>query len=91
MLANGIRNLNQPGTVFCHFENVHRGEIFRRILGGIAKWLEKPGIDERRDVMRLAVQHPARLFRRQAGGQLPQQRQEVKLIVFHTRPVAGKA
>ena len=33
--------------------------------------------------MRLAVQHPARLFRREAQRQLTEQRQKPILIVFH--------
>ncbi len=42
-------------------------------------------MNERRNVVRLAVQHPARLFRREAGGQLPQERQETVLIFFHSQ------
>ena len=73
VLANGIRDLDQPSPVFHGFQHVRRGEILRGILRRIAEWLEQPGGNQRGDVMRLAVQHPARLFRRQAGGQLSQQ------------------
>jgi len=46
-------------------------------------------MNERRNVMRLAVQHPARLLPRQAEGQLTEQRQEPMLIFFHyATPVA---
>ena len=45
-------------------------------------------MNERRNVMRLAVQHPARLFPRQAEGQLTEQRHKPMLIFFHARTVA---
>ena len=88
MLANGVRDLDQPGTVFCHFKNVRRGEILGGIWGKITERLEQPGIDQSRNIVRLAVQHPARLLRREAGGQLSQERQEPELIVFHATSVA---
>ena len=74
VLANGVADLDQPSAVFRQFQNVRRGEILRGVLGKIAERLEQPGIDQRGNVMRLAVQHPARLLRRQAGGQLSQER-----------------
>jgi hypothetical protein len=49
----------------------------------IAQRLEQLGRDQRRHVMRLAVQHPRRLFRREAGGQLAKQNQEFMLVVAH--------
>ncbi len=58
---------------------------------GVAERLEQPGIDQRGNIMRLAVQHPARLFRREAGGQLSQERQEPLLFFFHAKSVAGCA
>ena len=90
MLANGVGDFNQPSTVFCNFQNIRRGEILGAILRGISERLEQSRINQRGNVMRLAVQHPARLLRRQAGGQLSQQRQETVLIVFHTPPVAAR-
>jgi DNA repair protein RadC len=45
-------------------------------LGRVAERLEQPRRNQRGNVMRLAVQHPARLFRREAGRQLTQERQE---------------
>ena len=41
--------------------------------------------------MRLAVQPPARLLRREAGGQLTEQRQKPMLIVFHTQHQSAPA
>jgi hypothetical protein len=38
------------------------------------------------DIMRLAIQHPRRLLRRQAGRQLPQQPQKLMLFFFHEAP-----
>ena len=83
MLANGVGDFDQPRTVFGHFQNIRRGKILGGILRRIAERLEQPGIDQRGNVVRLAVQHPARLLRREAGGQLPQERQEPLLIFFH--------
>src|ERR1700679_3283540 len=91
-LAYGIRGFDKPRAVFGRFKNIGSRKILRAVLGWIAKRLEQPGIDQRRNVMPLAVQHPARLLRREADGQLAEQRQEPMLIVFHyATPVAGKA
>ncbi len=68
MLANGVADFDQPTPVFRHFQHVRRGEILRGIWGKIAERLEQPGIDQRGYIVRLAVQHPARLLRREAGG-----------------------
>ena len=85
MLANGVADLDQPRAVFGDFQHVSRGKILGAILREITEGLEQPGIDQRGDVMRLAVQHPARLLRGEAGGQLSQERQEPELIVFHAK------
>src|SRR5208337_5273552 len=89
MLADGGGCFDEPSTVFDRFENVRRGEILGGVLGGIAKRLEQPSSNQCGDVMRLAVQHPARLLRREAGGQLSQERQEPQLIFVHAKPVAA--
>ena len=91
MLADGVGCFDEPSTVFGGFENVRRGEILGGVLGGIAERLEQAGVYQRRNIVRLAVQHPARLLRREAGGQLTEQRQEPLLIFFHTMPVAAHA
>ena len=91
VLADGVGGFDEPSTVFGGFENVRRGEILGGVLGGIAERLEQPRSNQRGDVMRLAVQHPARLLRREAGRQLTEQRQEPLLIFFHTMPVAAQA
>ncbi len=87
VLANGIGDFDQPRAVFRNFQNIRRGEIFGAVLRRIAERLEQPRRDQRGNVVRLAVQHPARLFCREAGGQLSQQRQETMLIFFHATPV----
>ena len=71
MLADGVGDFDQPSAVFGRFQNVRRRKILGAILRGVAERLEQPRRDERRNVVRLAVQHPARLLRREAGGQLP--------------------
>ena len=68
VLANGVADFDQPSAVFGQFQHVRRGEILGGVLGGIAKRLEQPGRDERRNVVRLAIEHPASLFRRETGG-----------------------
>ena len=83
MLANGVTDFDQPPTVFCHFQHVRRGEILGGIWGKITERLEQPGVDQRGNIVRLAVQHPARLLRREAGGHLSQERQETVLFFFH--------
>jgi hypothetical protein len=52
---------------------------------GIAQGLEQAGVNQRRNVMRLAVEQPTSLLRREADGQLAHQRQKPMLIVFHTQ------
>ena len=64
MLADGVGRFDEPSTIFREFQNVRRGEILGGVLGRIAQRLEEPRGNQRGDVMRLAVQHPARLLRR---------------------------
>lgn len=91
VLANGVADFDQPTTVFRHFQHVRRRKILGRICGGIAERLEQSGIDQCRNIVRLAVQHPGRLFRRKAGRQLSQKRQEPLLFFFHAKSVMGSA
>jgi len=91
MLANGVCDFDQPTTFFCQFQHVRRRKILAGILGRIAQRLEQPGVDQRGNVVRLAVQHPACLLRRQPDGQLAQERQKPMLIVFHAKSVKGNA
>ena len=90
VLANGVADFDQPIAIFRQVQNVRRGEILGGIWGRIAERFEHPGIDQRGNIVRLAVQHPARLFRRKAGGQLSQERQEPCLFFFHTMPVRAR-
>ena len=91
VLANSVADFDQPTTVFRHFQHVRRGKILGGIWGKITERLEQPGIDQRGNIVRLAVQHPARLFRREAGGQLSQERQEPLLFFFHAKSVKSNA
>ncbi len=82
-------HLDQPRAVFGRFQKVCRGKILCAVGRGVAKRLEQAGIDQRGNVVRLAVQHPTGLLRREAEGQLTEQRQEPMLIFFHyATPVA---
>jgi hypothetical protein len=83
MLVDGVCHLYQPGTVLEKFQNIRSAEKLVAILSGIAKGFEQTGRNECRNVMRLAVKHPPGLLCREAGGQLPQERQKPLLIFFH--------
>lgn len=64
VLVYGVRYLDKPGTILEGFQNISGAKEFRTILRRGAERLQQPGVDQGRDVMRLAVQHPTRLFRR---------------------------
>ena len=55
VLANGIADFDQPTTVFRHFQHVRRGKILGGIWGKITERLEQPGVDQRGNIVRLAV------------------------------------
>ena len=83
VLIDGVRHLYQPRAVLKKFQYIRRAEKLAAVLGRIAQRLEQAGRHQRRNVVRLAVEHPPRLFRRQAGGQLAQERQKPMLVFFH--------
>jgi len=85
MLLDGRCHLDQPSAIFGNFLEVRRGKILDAIRCGIAKGLEQAGMDQRRNVVRLAVQQPAGLLRREADWQLAQEGQKPVLIFFHTQ------
>ena len=91
VLVDGHCHLDQPRTIFGNLQKVRRGKILGAICWRVAERFEHPRRNQGRNVVRLAVQHPARLFRRQAEGQLTEQRQEPMLIVFHAKPVSARA
>ena len=66
MLADSISGFDEPSAVFGDFQQVSRRKILGAILRRVAERLEQPRGNQRGNVMRLAVQHPARLLRRQA-------------------------
>ncbi len=76
MLADSISGFDEPSAVFGDFQQVSRRKILGAVLGRIAKRFKQPRIDQCGDVMHLAVQHPTRLFRREADGQLTEQREK---------------
>lgn len=61
----------QPVAVFTGFQYIRRGKIFDAVDRRIAQRLEQLGRDQHRHVMRLAIQHPGCLLRRQSHGQPP--------------------
>ena len=67
MLIDGASDAHQPVAVFHEFQQISRREELDAIRRRIAEGFEQPGRDEDRDVMRLAVEHPSRLLRREAG------------------------
>ena len=73
MLAYGVGDFGEPGTIFGSFQNVGSRKILCAVLRGIAERLEQPRRNQGRNVVCLAVEHPARLFRREAEGQLTEQ------------------
>ena len=53
--TNGIADFDQPTMVFRHFQHVRRGKILGGIWRKITERLEQPGIDQRGNIVRLAV------------------------------------
>lgn len=74
MLIDGVRHLDQPGAVFGKLQHVRRAEKLAAVLRRIAQRLEQAGGNERRNIVRLAIEHPPGLLRREPGGQLTRQR-----------------
>ena len=71
MRVNGSSHFYKPRTVFSRFQNIRCGKILGRILRRVAERLNEPGMNQRRDVMRLAVEHPPGLFGIETDGQQP--------------------
>ena len=53
-------HLDQPTAVFGSFQKVCRGKILGAVRRGIAERLEQAGMNERRNVMRLALRNTSR-------------------------------
>ena len=67
VLVQRIRNFSQPRPVFDLFLQFRRGKTLYAIRFRIAQWLEQARGHENRHIMRLAIEHPRRLLRRQPG------------------------
>ena len=80
VLINSGQHAHQPVVVFDLFQQIRRGKKLDTVGRRIAQRLEQPGGDQYRDVMRPAVEHPGRLLRRQASGQLPQQPAKIDVV-----------
>jgi hypothetical protein len=70
MLVDRSRDPHKPVAVFHAFQQISGAKKLNAVASGIAQGLDEFGGDQRRDVMRLAIQHPRRLLCRQARGQL---------------------
>ena len=68
MLVDGVRHLDQPSAVFGKLQHVRRAEKLAAVLRRVAQRLEQPGGNERRNIVRLAIEQPSRLLRREPGG-----------------------
>lgn len=84
MLADGLGHLGQPGPIFEKLQNLRRGKKLDGVRWGGAERLEQAGGNQNRHIMGLAAQHPCRLFHGEPGGRLPDQCQELMLLVFHS-------
>jgi hypothetical protein len=83
MLVNSAGHSHQPMTIFAGFQQFGRRKILDAIGRRIAERFQQFGRHQSGNIMRLAIQHPSRLLRRQAGGQLAEQGQELMLVVAH--------
>jgi hypothetical protein len=83
VLIDGAGDAHQPVAVFHEFQQVRRCKKLDAVRRWIAEGFEQPGGDEHRNVMRLTVEHPRRLLRREAGWQLAQQQQKPMLVISH--------
>lgn len=85
MIAYCVGHPDQPSPIFDGLQDIGCGEE----LYGVRLWapqrFEQPRRNQNRDIMRLAVQNPSRLLRRQTARQLPEQHQEPLLILSHGR------
>jgi hypothetical protein len=84
MLIQGIRDFCQPCPVLNLFQQFQRRKVFDTVRRWIPQRFQQPHTDENRHIRWLAVQHPSRLFRRQAGWQLVQQPQKLMLLLSHS-------
>ena len=50
MLVDSVRHLRQPGTVFEKFQNICRAKKLDAVLRGVAKRLQQPRRDQRRNM-----------------------------------------
>jgi len=72
VLIQRIRDFCQPRPVIDLFQLFRRGKILDAVRLRITQRLEQTSRHQNRHIMRLAIQHPRRLFRLQAGRQLVQ-------------------
>ncbi len=89
VLIDGVRDLDKPRPILDQLQNIRRCEELDPIRCGVAKRLEQPRRDENRNIVRLATEHPGRLFRSQPGRRLSKQRQELMLIFSHIQFAQG--
>src|ERR1035437_5651366 len=84
VLIQRIRDFCQPRPIFDLFQQFRRRKILDAMRWWIAQRLEQTRSHQDRHIMRLAVNDPRRLLRRQAGWQLVQQPQKLMLLLSHS-------
>lgn len=61
VLISSVRHLRQRGTIFEKLRNISSAEKLAAVPPQVTKGLEQSGGDERRNIMRLGVQHSGNL------------------------------
>jgi hypothetical protein len=83
MLADGRADAHQPVAVFDQFQQIRRGEILDAVGRGLPSGLSSLAATSAGMSCGWQFNTQRRLLRRQAGGQLAQQRQKLMLVVTH--------
>lgn len=58
VLVDGVGNLGEPRAIFAQFQNIRRSEKLNPVWRRIAERLEQVGVYQRRNIVRLAIEHP---------------------------------
>jgi len=74
VMIDGIGYFRQPVLILGEFQHIRCAKEFDAVGGRIAQRFQEAGGDQNGNVMRLTIQDPRRLFRREPRGQLPEQR-----------------
>src|ERR1017187_9733443 len=78
--------LRQPRPVLGQFQNLPRGKELDTVGRWVAQRFEQTGGHQHRHVIRLAIEHPGRLLRRQPRRKLTEQGEKTLLFLFQVTP-----